>query len=137
MGGIRAEPRAGQARLRALYVGAVIVGPIAWVWLWLAAFGFRGVDLDDPAAIPGWLALAVPPVIGVFLGWRLPLMEGSRNRILLAASAPIALVAFPFLIVEAGNILALFGLAVLYVIGPVILGQFLRLAGAVVRNRAT
>jgi hypothetical protein len=117
-------------------VGAVIVGPIAWVWLWLMAFGFRGVDLDDPAAIPGWLALALPALIGINLGWRQPLVEGSRNRILIAVAAPIALLAFPVLIAWAGNYLALAGLVILYVLGPVLLGRFLRLAWAVVRSPA-
>jgi len=132
----RGEARPTPAWAWALYACAVVVGPIAWFGLWLTAFGFRGVVLDDPAAIPGWVALAIPPAIGIVLGWQLPLLRGSRNRMLLAASAPIVLVGFPILILAAGNYLALFGLAVLYVIGPIVLGRFFRLAGAVVRNRA-
>jgi hypothetical protein len=130
-------PREAEFGIWAFYVGAVVLGLLACFSLWLAAFGFRGVQIGDPAAVPGWLALAIPPAIGVVLGWRLPLVEGSRNRILLAASVPVLLVAFPLLIIAAGNYLALLGLAVLYVLGPVVFGRFLWLAWATVRKQGT
>lgn len=133
---VGAGPGAGGSRLRSLYVCAVVIGPIAWFSLWIMAFGFRGVVLDDPAAIPGWAALAIPPAIGMILGWRLALVRGSRNRIGVAALVPIVVIAFPLLIIAAGNYLALFALAVLYVVGPVVLGRFLRLVGALLRHRS-
>jgi hypothetical protein len=129
------EPREVEVSIWAFYVGAAVLGPLACLTLWLAAFGSRGVQLDEPGAIAGLLALATPPAIGVVLGWRMPLVEGSRNRTLLAASVPVMLVAFPLLIVAAGNYVALFALAVVYAVGPVLLGRFLWLAWATIRRR--
>ena len=132
-----AEPGASRSWLWALYAWAVVVGPIASVPFWIAANGFFGERALGPVAlIPAWLALGLPPAIGCFLGWRLPLVERSRNRMLLAVAAPLVLLGYPYLWVEAGNYLALLGLAVLYAIGPIVLGRFFRLVGAVVRNRA-
>ena len=132
-----AEPGASRSWLWALYAWAVVVGPIASVPFWIAANGFFGEGALGPVAlIPAWLALGLPPAIGCFLGWRLPLVERSRNRMLLAVAAPLVLLGYPYLWVEAGNYLALLGLAVLYAIGPIVLGRFFRLVGAVVRNRA-
>ena len=132
-----AEPGASRSWLWALYAWAVVVGPIASVPFWIAANGFFGEGALGPVAlIPAWLALGLPPAIGCFLGWRLPLVERSRDRVLLAVAAPLVLLGYPYLWVEAGNYLALLGLAVLYAIGPIVLGRFFRLVGAVVRNRA-
>lgn len=131
------EAREVEVAIWALYVGAAILGPLVCLVLWLAAFGFRGVQLGEPGAIPGLLALAAPPAIGVVLGWRLPLVQGSRNRIVLAVSVPVLLIAFPLLVIAAGNYLALFALAVLYAIGPVLVGRFLWLAWATLRRHGT
>ena len=131
------EPGARRSRHWTLYACAVVVGPIASVPFWIAANGFFGEGALGPVAlIPAWLALGLPPAIGCFLGWRLPLVERSRDRVLLAVAAPLVLLGYPYLWVEAGNYLALLGLAVLYAIGPIVLGRFFRLVGAVVRNRA-
>ncbi|HEY5436969.1 MAG TPA: hypothetical protein VIK13_17210, partial [Candidatus Limnocylindrales bacterium] len=123
-----AEPGASRSWLWALYAWAVVVGPLASVPFWIAANGFFGSGQIGPVAlIPAWLALGLPPAIGCFLGWRLPLVERSRNRMLLAVAAPLVLLGYPYLWVEAGNYLALLGLAVLYAIGPIVLGRFFRL----------
>jgi hypothetical protein len=132
-----AEPGASRSWLWALYAWAVVVGPLASVPFWIAANGFFGEGALGPVAlIPAWLALGLPAAFGCFLGWRLPLVERSRNRMLLAVAAPLVLLGYPYLWVEAGNYVALLGLAVLYAIGPIVLGRFFRLVGAVVRNRA-
>jgi hypothetical protein len=130
-------PRQAPVAIWAFYVGAAVLGPSACLLLWLGAFGFQGVQLDDPGAVPGLLALATPPAIGVVLGWRLPAVVGSRSRILLAVSVPVLLVAFPLLVIAAGNYVALFALAVLYAVGPVLVGRFLRLAWATLRRHGT
>ncbi len=125
----------GATRHWAWYASLVVIGPSAWILLWLMAFGFKGVDLAAPAAIPGWLALAVAPVIGIVLGWRLPVVEGLRRRILVLASGPLAVAAVPFLITQAGSQLALLALAVLYAFGPLVIGRFLKVTSATLRHR--
>ena len=130
------------------YAGAVVVGPYAFFALTYAMFGFKGIDPADPAAIPGFVALAVPPVIGIFLGWRLSLVERWHPRTALTVAAPIVVLAFPVLLVATVasadyyylpslEYLAGLGLAAVYVIGPVILGRFLRLVWEAARGRAT
>jgi len=129
--------------LGVLYTLAVIVCPFALFLLWLMEFGFKGWHPDTQAAIPGWLALALAPVIGILLGWRTPLAQGSRNLTPVVAPAiPFALAVLAYPAGVYGPLaldltLEWFGLVALYAFGPVVLGRLLRLARVRLRSRPT
>ena len=139
-----AEPRTTAALivpLGFLYAFAMILGPFMSLYLWISAFGLFGSQpFDALAAIPALLALAVPPVIGIVLGWQAQVAQGSRVWII-APAIPFVLVVLAYLVglrPEFGaSSVAWFGLVALYVFGPVLLGRFLRLAWTRVRSRPT
>ena len=118
------------------YVVAVVVCPIAWIWLWISAFGLWGpIEPGSPAAIPGLLALFLPPVIGIALGWKARMSSRRRTWVpaIVAPVVPLAIVVAAYVTLDYAvtiqeSVLPWFGLVALYTCGPVVLG---RLLGAV------
>jgi hypothetical protein len=132
---LRARGGAGLFWLGGGYVVAICLGPLAWIVLWIMAFGLWGpAEPASAAAIPGWLALALPPVIGIVLGWKARATSGWPRWVPLVAPAiPVAIAVAAYVVrdwaVRMGDsVLPWFGLVALYAYGPVVLGLLLRVA---------
>jgi len=134
----------GTVALGMIYVIAVFACPVVWIVLWIEAFGFSTpVDLATPAAVPGWLALATAPLIGLILGWVAPTAPAPRSwTLVLAPSVPMAIAIVAYVTRGYGapiedSILAWFGIVALYSYGPVALGRGLRIASIRLRGLGT
>jgi hypothetical protein len=121
---IEQAARGAELGLAVSYGLALLVGPVAAIMLWIAAFGIWGTDNPAQAgAIPSLVCIVAPVVIGIALGARA--RKGSR-AVLVAPAVPFVLAAIIPLEIGDGGRLAWPVIAAVYAFGPVIAGRLVR-----------
>jgi hypothetical protein len=115
--------------LSAAYTVSLLAGPVVALAQWISTFGLWGGDPLSLAAVPSWVALAIPEIIGVGVGWRVAGMDAGRRWMVLVG--PAIFVGIAVILTRFGMSLTVGGeggfviLAMVYAFGPLGLGAIL------------